>query len=91
MDGVFESPITMNTNIDQLDARRTIGRTGGLPATGVQSTPAVDPPERHLGWFSSYDEEWVAFVKEHESRRTHSGFFPSEPEALPRVWNCPNG
>ncbi len=88
---MFESPIIMNTNIEQPDARRTAGRSGGLTATGVQSTPAVDPPERHLSWFSSYDEEWVALVKEHEIRRTHCAVHPGEPETLPRVWNCPHG
>ena len=81
----------MKTIKDQLDASRaSSGKARGAAATGVAKTPAVDPPERQVGWFSSYDEEWVAFVQEHAIRREHSGLGHGEPEALPRVWNCPH-
>ncbi len=77
----------MKTNLDQHAGRRP---TDQQPNYGIHRTPTVDPPERHLSWFDSYDEEWEAFVEQQSIRKNKPGINHDEPEPLPRVWNCPH-
>jgi hypothetical protein len=51
----------------------------------------VDPPVKRKTWFSSYNEEWAAFLAEKSRMKSRPGLSESEPELLPRVWNCPHG
>ena len=81
----------MKTNYDQLADGRIMNRIPGQSEPGVHAIPTVDPPERRNNWFSSYDEEWEAFVEEHAILKNRPGINGDEPEALPRVWNCPHG
>ncbi len=81
----------MKTNYDQLTDGRMMKAPLGQFEPGIRSIPAVDPPEQHHSWFNSYDEEWQAFVEEHTIHKTRPGINGDEPEALPRVWNCPHG
>ena len=59
-------------------------------APRTYQTPITSPPERHISWLSSYDEEWTTFVSEHLIHKTRPGIHNDEPEVLPRVWNCPH-
>jgi hypothetical protein len=80
----------MKTNIDQPMNGPSVSRTDRATAIGFPPTP-TDPPERHFGWFSSYNEEWAAFVQQQSVHRTRSGFDHNDPVPRPRVWNCPPG
>jgi hypothetical protein len=66
-----------------------LSRTGPAAAPGLPQSSPVDPPERHINWLSSYDEEWAKFVHKQSLQRTSSGFNHRDPDARPRVWNCP--
>ena len=46
-------------------------------------------PKQHTTWFSSYDEEWAAFLAESSLKKTRPGINHEIPETLPRVWNSP--
>jgi len=80
----------MKTNYDQPAGRRiSDAKRGDLAEYEFRRIPAVDASEQHLSWFSSYDEEWEAFVKKQALLKNRAGFSSNEPESLPRVWNCP--
>jgi hypothetical protein len=65
------------------------------PPAGKRTDPRkvsqVDPPVKRKTWFSSYNEEWAAFLAEKSKMKSRPGLNESEPELLPRVWNCPHG
>ena len=81
----------MKTKYDQLADGRIMNKPHGQSEPGIHAIPAVDPPERRNNWFSSYDEEWEAFVEERAILKNRPGINSDEPEPLPRVWNCPHG
>ena len=58
--------------------------------TKFHKVSAVGPPARRTTWFTSYDEEWAAFLAESSLRKSHPGINNEAPEVLPRVWNCPH-
>ncbi len=47
-------------------------------------------PARRKTWFSSYDEEWAAFLAESAIKKSRPGITSADPETLPRVWNSPH-
>lgn len=80
----------MKTNLNQIAYGRGSDTRQNHAVSGAShQIPAVSPPERHVSWFSNYDEEWAAFVNEHSISKTRPGINNEEPEPLPRVWNCP--
>lgn len=79
----------MKTNLVQHTYGRVSEKSRSLTGSGTRRIPTVDSPERHINWFSSYDEEWVAFVNERSIHKIRPGINNFEPEPLPRVWNCP--
>lgn len=80
----------MKTKDDQPADGRISDLTPGHAAPETRRVSAVDPPKRHQSWFSSYNEEWEAFIEEHAIQKNRPGINNDEPESLPRVWNCPH-
>jgi len=83
----FSTP--MNTDTDQLEGRRFKANPLGKTSSKPEKAAPVDPPETHKTWCKNYDEEWAAFLAESSLKKTHPGLGNTNPETLPRVWNCP--
>lgn len=76
----------MNAYLNQATGTRS-----DFPTT-ARTTPqlSVDFTPSRTSWYTSYDEEWAAFLEEKSLHKSYSPENPSEPEALPRVWNSPH-
>lgn len=79
----------MNADPDQLAGPRHKANSLGKPSSKTEKAAPVDPLDSRKTWFKNYDEEWAAFLAESSLKKTRSGLGNSNPETLPRVWNCP--
>ena len=77
----------MNAYHNQATEARSVFRA----AARIAPQSSVDFNPSRTSWFDSYDEEWAAFLEEKSLLKSHFPENPSEPEALPRVWNIPHG
>ncbi|MES2920648.1 MAG: hypothetical protein V4819_03835 [Verrucomicrobiota bacterium] len=80
----------MKANPDQPAGPRLKAAPTAKHYTKSHKASAVGPPARRKTWFSSYDEEWAAFLAESAMRKSRPGINSEDPEALPRVWNIPH-
>ncbi|MBK1814289.1 hypothetical protein JIN84_01530 [Luteolibacter yonseiensis] len=79
----------MNATFDQQAASRGLAYHPATPSPIHSHESPVDPPKPHNTWFSSYDEEWAAFLAEKSRRKSSATPHPDGFEVLPRVWNSP--
>ena len=81
----------MKAKPDQLaGSRPAAGSPGQLHPASPAGFP-VDPPIKRESWFSSYDEEWSAFLAEKSIHKNRPGINHDDTDAQPRVWNMPPG
>ncbi len=75
----------MNANIDQ----HADQSQRHPPATKTPMVTPVDPPMLSKAWFSSYDEEWAAFLAENSLRKSPLWIKHNDEDSPPCVWNMP--
>ncbi len=79
----------MNANPDQLAGSRSPAGLPAKSAKNISQVSFVSPPATRLTWFSSYEEEWAAFLTVSSMKKTRPALSNGYSEALPRVWNIP--
>ena len=62
-----------------------------ISTAGIRVSPPETATRRHSTELCRYTEAWNAFFAMASMMKSQRSKAPSEPEKLPRVWNCPHG